>query len=88
MTQDFNLQLRQSMRNLLDGLEEADMNFSNVVFTTVYLRDIKDFDTMNNLYKTFFKGGYPARTTVQQNFDSSAEAAEQLSFIAVKPAKQ
>lgn len=88
VTQDFNLQLRQSMRNLLDGLEEADMDFSNVVFTTVYLRDIQDFDKMNNLYKTFFKGSYPARTTVQQNFDSSAEAAEQLSFIAVKPARQ
>lgn len=84
VTQDFDLQLRQSMRNLLDGLEEADMGFSDVVFTTVYLRDIKDFDKMNNLYKTFFKGSYPTRTTIQQNFDSSAEAAEQLSFIAVK----
>lgn len=88
VTPDFNLQLRQSMRNLLDGLEEADMDFSDVVFTTVYLRDIQDFDKMNNLYKTFFKGGYPARTTMQQNFDSSAEDAEQLSFIAVKAAKQ
>ena len=86
VTPDFNLQLRQSMRNLLDGLEEADMGFSNVVFTTVYLRDIKDFDTMNNLYKTFFKRGYPTRTSVQQNFDSSAEDAEQISFIAVKTA--
>lgn len=87
VTQDFDLQLRQSMRNLLDGLEEADMDFSNVVFTTVYLRDIKDFDKMNNLYKTFFKGSYPTRTTIQQNFDSTAEAAEQISFIAVKTAK-
>lgn len=86
VTQDFDLQLRQSMRNLLDGLEGADMDFSDVVFTTVYLRDIKDFDKMNNLYKTFFKGSYPTRTTIQQNFDSSAEAAEQISFIAVKTA--
>lgn len=88
VTPDFNLQLRQSMRNLLDGLEEADMDFSDVVFTTVYLRDIQDFDKMNNLYKTFFKGVYPARTTVQQNFDSSAEDAEQISFIAVRAGKQ
>ena len=34
----FDLQLRQSMRNLLDGLQEVDMDFSNVVFSTVYLR--------------------------------------------------
>lgn len=86
VTQDFDLQLRQSMRNLLDGLEEADMGFSDVVFTTVYLRDIKDFDKMNNLYKTFFKESYPTRTTVQQDNDFTAEDAEQISFIAVKTA--
>jgi enamine deaminase RidA (YjgF/YER057c/UK114 family) len=84
VTQEFNLQLRQSMRNLLDGLEEADMDFSNVVFSTVYLRQIQDFGQMNDLYKTFFKGSFPARTTLQQNDDYKAEAAEQISFIAVK----
>lgn len=86
VTPDFNLQLRQSMRNLLDGLEEADMSFSNVVFSTVYLRDMADFSKLNPLYRTFFKGTLPARTTVQQNIDPSAEAAEQISFIAVKTA--
>lgn len=84
VTQEFNLQLRQSMRNLLDGLEEAGMDFSNVVFSTVYLRQIQDFGQMNDLYKTFFKDAYPARTTMQQNDDYKAEAAEQISFIAVK----
>jgi enamine deaminase RidA (YjgF/YER057c/UK114 family) len=80
----FDLQLRQSMRNLLDGLEEADMDFSNVVFSTVYLRDIKDLDQMDALYGKFFKPPYPARTTLQQNFESGEEAAEQISFIAVR----
>lgn len=80
----FDLQLRQSMRNLLDGLEEVDMDFSNVVFSTVYLREIKDDQQMNPLYGKFFKPPYPARTTLQQNFESGEEAAEQISFIAVK----
>jgi len=80
----FDLQLRQSMRNLLDGLEEVDMDFSNVVFSTVYLREIKDDTQMNPLYGKFFKPPYPARTTLQQNFESGEEAAEQISFIAVK----
>ena len=79
----FDLQLRQSMRNLLDGLEEVDMDFSNVVFSTVYLRDMKDNDQMNQLYSKFFKGPYPARTTLQQNLETDEEAAEQISFIAV-----
>jgi hypothetical protein len=39
---------------------------------------------MNALYGKFFKPPYPARTTLQQNFDSGNEAAEQISFIAVK----
>ena len=84
VTQLFDLQLRQSMRNLLDGLEEVDMDFSNVVFSTVYLRDIKDDKQMSPLYGKFFKPPYPAITTLQQNFESGEEAAEQISFIAVK----
>jgi enamine deaminase RidA (YjgF/YER057c/UK114 family) len=86
VTPDFELQLRQSMRNLLDGLEEADMSFSDVAFSTVYLRDMQDFSKLNPLYRTFFHGTLPARTTMQQNDDAKAEAAEQISFIAVKTA--
>jgi enamine deaminase RidA (YjgF/YER057c/UK114 family) len=41
VTQDVELQLRQTMRNLLDDLEEADMDFPDVVSATVYVRDIK-----------------------------------------------
>src|ERR1700744_3155568 len=80
----FDLQLRQSMRNLLDGLEEVDMDFSNVVFSTVYLRQMKDNGQMNELYNKFLKTPYPARTTLQQNLDVNNEAAEQISFIAVR----
>jgi enamine deaminase RidA (YjgF/YER057c/UK114 family) len=80
----FDLQLRQSMRNLLDGLEEVDMDFSNVVFSTVYLRQMKDSGQMNELYNKFFKPPYPARSTLQQNFEVGEEAAEQISFIAVR----
>jgi enamine deaminase RidA (YjgF/YER057c/UK114 family) len=84
VTEDFDLQLRQSMRNLLDGLQEADMTFADVVFSTVYLRQIQDSDRMNSLYGTFFKDKFPARTTLQQNVDPKGEGAEQISFIAVR----
>ncbi len=80
----FDLQLRQSMRNLLDGLQEVDMDFSNVVFSTVYLRQMKDSDQMSELYNKFFNPPYPARTTLQQNLETGEEAAEQISFIAVR----
>jgi reactive intermediate/imine deaminase len=87
VTTEFDLQLRQSMRNLLDGLQEADMDFSNVVWSTVYLRGIQDYGQMNGLYKTFFQGMYPARTTLQQNFETGVPGAEQISFIAVATPK-
>jgi reactive intermediate/imine deaminase len=87
VTQGVELQLRQTMRNLLDGLEEADMDFSDVVSAVVYLKDMKDYDRMNNLYCTFFKGDFPTRTTLQQNFDTETKTEEQISFIAVRREK-
>ncbi len=85
-------QLRQTMRNLLDGLEEAGMNFSNVVASNVYLDNVEDFPRMNSVYVQYFGVVPPARTTVQQ-FAPAARTAdakghwptlEQISIIAVK----
>ena len=59
-------QVRQTMRNLLDGLEEAGLGFGNVVATNVYLDDLADFSRMNPVYGSFFGGAPPTRTTVQQ----------------------
>lgn len=85
-------QLRQTMRNLLDGLEEAGMNFSNVVMSNVYLDNVDDFNEMNGVYAEYFGANAPARTTVQQTAPGSRAAdqkgryptLEQISIIAVK----
>jgi enamine deaminase RidA (YjgF/YER057c/UK114 family) len=87
VTQDVELQLRQTMRNLLDDLQEADMDFSDVVSATVYVRDIQDADRVQALYGTFFKGVFPARTTLQNSFDKKTATGEQISFIAVRQPK-
>jgi enamine deaminase RidA (YjgF/YER057c/UK114 family) len=39
---------------------------------------------MNELYNKFFKPPYPARSILQQNLEVNEEAAEQISFIAVR----
>jgi len=88
VTQDVELQLRQTMRNLLDDLEEADMDFPDVVSATVYVRDIKDVDRVQALYGTFFKGAMPARTSLQNSFDQKTATGEQISFIAVRQPKR
>jgi enamine deaminase RidA (YjgF/YER057c/UK114 family) len=84
VTQDVELQLRQTMRNLLDDLQEADMDFPDVVQATVYVRDIKDLDKVQKLYGSFFKGALPARTSLQNSFDQKTATGEQISFIAVR----
>jgi enamine deaminase RidA (YjgF/YER057c/UK114 family) len=86
-TSDLGVQTRLSMRNLLDALEEADMGFADVVSSTIYMREMKDAEQVEGLYGTFFKDHAPARTTLQQNFDTRAEDVEQISFIAVRPPK-
>jgi reactive intermediate/imine deaminase len=86
-------QVRQTVRNLLDGLEEADMDLSKVVATNVYLDDIGEFQKMNKVYALFFSGVAPARTTIQQiapvdrnrpHAEGIYPEIEQISLIAVK----
>ncbi|HLY19844.1 MAG TPA: RidA family protein [Bryobacteraceae bacterium] len=86
-------QVRMSMRNLLDGLEEGGLKLSDVVAANVYLDDIADFSLMNGVYKTYFPDNPPARTTIQQIAPAKERKAndrgrwpnlEQISFIAVK----
>lgn len=84
VTQDVALQLRQSMRNLLDDLEETDHDFSDVVWSIVYVKNIADLDKVQNLYGTFFKSPFPARTSLQNSFDAKTATGEQISFISVR----
>jgi enamine deaminase RidA (YjgF/YER057c/UK114 family) len=86
-------QVRQTMRNLLDGLEEAGLTFANVVATNVYLDNIDDFPKMNKVYAEYFSSTPPTRTTVQQYPAVGERKAdgrerwptlEQISVIAVK----
>ena len=87
-------QLRQSMRNQLDNLEEADMRFDEVVATNVYLDDLSDLNAFNEVYQHYFGTALPARTTIQQvaptqrkpDKEDHYPGLEQLSLIAVKKA--
>jgi reactive intermediate/imine deaminase len=86
------VQLRQTMRNLLDNLEEADMNFEQVVSTTVYLDNLADTQAFDEVYARYFRGTLPARTTIQQiapadrtpDKDGHYPDLEQVSLIAVR----
>jgi reactive intermediate/imine deaminase len=89
-------QLRQTMRNLLDNLEEAGMNFDQVADTQVYLDDLSDLPAFDNVYRQYFGAVLPARTTIQQiapterkpDQEDHFPGLEQVSFIAVLSKKQ
>ncbi|HXX15583.1 MAG TPA: RidA family protein [Candidatus Eremiobacteraceae bacterium] len=89
-------QTRQTMRNLLDNLEEAEMSFDDVVSTTIYLDDLKDLPQFAEIYKKYFKGPLPSQTVVQQlvpadrtpDKDAHYPDLEQVSLIAVRGANR
>jgi len=85
-------QARQTMRNQLDNLEEADMKFDQVVSTTVYLDDLLDLPVFEKVYGKYFKAIMPSQTTVQQippaerkpDEEEQYPDLEQVSLIAVR----
>ena len=71
------------MENVSAILKDAGMDFTNVVKTTIFMKDMNNFTPMNEVYGSFFSGNYPARETVQVSrlpLDVNVE----ISVIAVK----
>ncbi len=58
-------QTRQALTNLKNVIESGGSLMENVVKTTVFLKDMNDFQAMNAVYGEFFKSDPPARSTVQ-----------------------
>ncbi len=58
-------QVKQVIANLSAILKASGSDLSKVVKTTVYLKDMKDFDEMNQTYAEYFTETKPARATIQ-----------------------
>jgi 2-iminobutanoate/2-iminopropanoate deaminase len=77
---------KQAMKNIGAILKKNDMDFSNVVKCTVFLTDIRDYGAMNEVYRTFFKEGYPAREAIEVS-NLPVGARIEISAIAAKEVK-
>src|SRR4051812_43925153 len=62
---DIKSEAKQVMENLQGILSDAGMDFSQIVKTTIFLKSMDDFASVNEVYGSFFKGDYPARETVE-----------------------
>jgi 2-iminobutanoate/2-iminopropanoate deaminase len=58
-------QTRGSLENLKAVLKEAGSDLSRVIKTTVYLKNMNDFSSMNEVYSEYFGSSKPARSTVE-----------------------
>lgn len=56
---------KQVMKNIEAVLGEAGMSFSNVLKTSIFLKDMNDFAAVNEEYAKYFTSDFPARETVQ-----------------------
>jgi 2-iminobutanoate/2-iminopropanoate deaminase len=73
----------QVMKNIGEVLKAAGMDFSNVVKTSIFLRDMNNFPVVNEQYGTYFTKEPPARETVEVS-RLPKDANVEISCIAVE----
>ncbi len=64
VSDDVEGQAHQVMKNLFYVLEAANAHFNDVIKTTIFLEDMRDFDKVNDIYAHYFGSHKPVRSTV------------------------
>lgn len=65
LPEDIKSQTAQSIKNVQAVLQAAGGDLANIIKTTVFLTDMKDFNDVNGVYAAFMKENPPARSAVQ-----------------------
>ncbi len=65
MDNNFDGQLQQTLKNIDGLLKSQDMTRSDIIKTTIFLKDLGDFNKVNEAYTNFFSIPYPARSCIQ-----------------------
>ncbi len=58
-------QARQSLTNIKSILESQGLTMANIIKTTIFVTNLADYKTVNDVYATFFTDAYPARSAIQ-----------------------
>jgi len=64
LSADVATQAKQVLTNLREVLEAAGSSLQDVIKTTIFIADMDDFVTINEIYESFFIDHKPARSTV------------------------
>lgn len=73
----------QIFKNINAILNEVNMTFENIVKSTIFLKNMDDFSTVNSIYAKYFKSSPPARETVEVS-KLPKNVNIEISVIAVK----
>jgi len=65
VSSDIATQTRRVLENIGAILQKEGLTFNHVVKTTIFLTNLGDFQTVNEIYGSYFKQDPPARSTVQ-----------------------
>ncbi len=65
VSEDVAEQASQCMKNVKAVLEAAGSSLDRIMKTTIFLKDMGDFKTVNEIYASFFESDPPARATVE-----------------------
>lgn len=65
VSDDVKEQTHQVMKNIGALLSEMHLEYRHIVKTTIFVSDLNDFATINEVYGSYFEGVYPARSCVE-----------------------
>ena len=83
ITSNITDETQQVMKNLEEVLKAADYDFSHIVKTTIFLKDMNNFPKVNEVYGSYFTNQPPARETVEVS-RLPKDVNVEISCIAVK----
>ena len=83
ITNNITEETHQVMKNISNVLKAANMDFSNVVKSSIFIKNMNQYEDINQVYTSYFNNNPPARETVEVSvlpMDTNIE----ISVIAVK----
>ena len=83
LNSDIQVETKQVMENISHILKAAGMNFSNVVKSSIFLKDMNNFPKVNEIYGQYFQQQPPARETVEVS-RLPKDVNVEISCIAIK----
>ncbi len=80
---DLNKEVNQVMENIASLLHAAEMNWDDVIKCSIFLKDMNNFEIVNDIYASYFNKNFPARETVEVA-RLPKDVNVEISFIASK----